>query len=349
MRKPELRTLVFTGHRPVLLLGTSVLVLAALVLALTGADHDLGKAASVRAEASGSASSSASAAASPSTSASTSTGTSASASASASASPSAAASSASATASASASATATADLTAALTAAVKDLVSGDGGQVSVAVEDLTTGDTVSDNVSDDYVTASIIKLDILETLLYQDQQSGSSPSSDQRELITEMIEQSDNDAALDLYDDAGGASGITAANKVFGLTGTDVDDEAFGDTTTTVSDQILLLRQAFTADSVLSSTNRDYIQDLMGDVESDQRWGVSAAADDPSSAAGDYALKNGWLPRSATNLWEINSIGEVAHDGHEYLVAVLSSSNESMDSGIDVIEKVAKAAVDSQG
>jgi hypothetical protein len=193
-----------------------------------------------------------------------------------------------------------------------------------------------------------VKLDILETLLYQDQQNGSSPGSSQRELITEMIEQSDNDAALDLYDDVGGSSAITAANKAFGLTDTDVDDEAFGDTTTTVTDQIRLLRQAFTADSVLTSAHREYIQDLMGDVESDQRWGVSAAADQSGSSADDYALKNGWLPRSATDLWEINSIGEVEHDGHEYLVAVLSSDNESMDSGIDVIEKVAKAAVDSQ-
>ena len=146
----------------------------------------------------------------------------------------------------------------------------------------------------------------------------------------------------------GSAEG-TAANKAFGLTDTEIDDEAFGDSTTTVNDQIRLLRQAFTANSVLTAAHRTYIQSLMGSVESDERWGVSAAADDASSSAKDYALKNGWLPRSATDLWEINSIGEVEHDGHEYLVAVLSRDNESMDSGIDVVQKVAKAAVDSQG
>ena len=219
--------------------------------------------------------------------------------------------------------------------------------MSVAVEDLSSGTTASYNVSDDYVTASIVKLDILETLLYDDQKNGTSPGSSQRELITEMIEQSDNQAALDLYDEEGGASAITAANKVFGLTDTDVDEDAFGDTTTTVTDQIRLLRQAFTDDSVLTSANREYIQSLMSKVESDQRWGVSAAADDPSSSATDYMLKNGWLPRSATNLWEINSIGEVTHDGHEYLVAVLSSDNETMDDGVDLIEKTAEAAVDA--
>jgi beta-lactamase class A len=219
----------------------------------------------------------------------------------------------------------------------------------VAVEDLSTGTTAGYNDTDDYVTASIIKVDILSTLLYNDQRDGTTLTSSQRTLATAMIENSDNDAASELYDDAGGASGITAANKVFGLTDTTVDDSAFGDTTTTAGDQIRLLRQVFTADSHLSSTNHAYIQNLMSHVETDQRWGVSAGADDSGEGASDYLLKNGWLPRSATNLWEINSIGEVEHEGHEYLVAVLSRDNTSMDSGISVIEKVAKQAVDALG
>jgi len=274
----------------------------------------------------------------------------ASAAASAPASPSAPASaspSASAGAPPSPSATPTEDPATALADAVADAVSDDDKHVSVAVEDLSSGVTASYNVSDDYVTASIIKVDILSTLLYNDQREGDSLSSTQRSLATAMIENSDNDAASALYDDAGGSSGITAANKAFGLTSTDIDDDAFGDTTTTAGDQIRLLRQVFTSDSKLTSANRDYIRNLMSHVETDQRWGVSAAADDPSESAGDYLLKNGWLPRSATNLWEINSIGEVEHDGHDYLVAVLSRDNTSMDAGVDVIEKVAQEAVDA--
>ena len=322
-----------------LLAGVCALALVAVAFALTGPGHSSAAAAPVAsktdagaghgASSDPSASTSPSAGATPSTSATHSATAGASASSSPSASP-------------------TEDPDQKLSAAVSSLVSADDGHVSVAVENLSTGTTVSDNVSDDYVTASIVKLDILETMLYQDQQAGSSPSSSESGDITAMIENSDNDAALDLFDDEGGAPAITAANKVFGLTDTDVDEDAFGDTTTTVSDQILLLRQAMTSDSVLTSANRSYIQNLMSNVESDQRWGVSAAADDASSSASDYLLKNGWLPRSATNLWEINSIGEVEHDGTEYLVTVLSSDNESMDSGVDVVQNVAKAAVDSQ-
>ena len=335
MRKPKLSSLLSTTSGMALVIGTSVLVLVAFAMALVGPDHLARASAAMKVDQTSN---------SPSATA----GATASASASASASSRDTADSETTLAGAdTSSASATSNASAAVASAVESIVSADDGHVSVAVEDQSSGTTAGYNVGDDYVTASIIKLDILETLLYDDQKNGTSPSSSQRTLITEMIKQSDNQAALDLYDDEGGASAVTAADTVFGLTDTDVDEDAFGDTTTTVTDQIRLLRQAFTDDSVLTSANREYIQSLMSGVESDQRWGVSSAADDSSSSATDYMLKNGWLPRSATGLWEINSIGEVTHDGREYLVAVLSSDNESMDDGVDVIEKAAKAAVDA--
>jgi beta-lactamase class A len=238
--------------------------------------------------------------------------------------------------------------------AVSGLTAADDGDVSVAVENLGTGVAASYNVSDKYVTASIVKLDILCTLLYQAQLSGHSPSDSEMALATTMIENSDNDAAQHLFEDEGGSPAITAANEVFGLTDTAVEensvDEAgysWGDTTTTAVDQLQLLRLIFTTSSVLTASNRSYIKSLMSNVESDQRWGVSAVADDPSPSGSDYMLKNGWLPRRVTNLWEINSVGEVQHDGQRYLVAVLSSNNKTMDSGISVVQQVAKAAVDA--
>jgi beta-lactamase class A len=242
-----------------------------------------------------------------------------------------------------------------LATAVSALTAADRDDVSVAVENLGTGVTASYNVSDKYVTASIVKLDILCTLLYQDQLSGHSPSNSEVSLSTTMIENSNNDAAQRLFEDVGGAPAITAANKVFGLTDTAVEegsmDEAgysWGDTTTTVLDQLRLLRQIFTTSSVLNTANRSYIKNLMSHVESDQRWGVSAAADDPSPSGSDYMLKNGWLPRRITNLWEINSVGEVQYNGQQYLITVLSNSNKTMDSGISVVQQIAKAAIDAR-
>lgn len=55
--------------------------------------------------------------------------------------------------------------------------------------------------------------------------------------------------------------------------------------------------------------------------------------------------QNGWMPRTATGLWNINSIGRVTAGGHTYLVAVLSGGQRTKESGIALVESAAKAAV----
>lgn len=69
--------------------------------------------------------------------------------------------------------------------------------------------------------------------------------------------------------------------------------------------------------------------------------GVSAAAD-----GSRWALKNGWLPRSTTGLWDVNSIGRVTGTvGDDYLVVVLSKGSTTQTKGISLIEAAAKAGV----
>ena len=46
-------------------------------------------------------------------------------------------------------------------------------------------------------------------------------------------------------------------------------------------------------------------------------------------------------------LWEINSIGEITHDGQRMLIDVLSRYNASEDSGITLVQQVAEAAADA--
>jgi hypothetical protein len=230
----------------------------------------------------------------------------------------------------------------ALTTAVAPLVRDDDGQGAVAVDDLTTGAEVGCSGTQEFVTASIVKVDILSTLLYQAQQSGYQLSPGEEALATTMIENSNDEAASGLYDDAGGAEGIDQANQVFGLSQTTIGTDGYwGLTTTTVDDQIRLLRLVFTRPSVLAVQSQDHIQDLMSQVEVDQQWGVPAAADDGTS----FMVKNGWLPSGTTGLWEINSIGEVVHDGQRMLIAALSEGNATEDSGIALVQAVAEAAV----
>jgi len=229
-----------------------------------------------------------------------------------------------------------------LSTAVAPLVTDDDDHVAVAVYDLSTGQFAAYGGSQEFITASIVKADILSTRLYQLQQEGSQLSGKEEALAVKMIENSDNDAATDLYDDDGEAPGIDDANQVFGLTETTVGTGGlWGLTTTTVDDQIKLLRLIFTSSSPLSSDSRSYIQDLMGEVETDQQWGVPVAADSGTW----FGVKNGWLPSSSDDgLWEINSIGKVTHDGQQMLIAVLSNYNDSESGGISVIEGVVDKA-----
>jgi beta-lactamase class A len=230
------------------------------------------------------------------------------------------------------------DLTAALAPEIRD----DGGHFAVAVDDLTTGSQEAYGGTEEFVTASIVKVDILVTLLYQAQEAGQALTGEDQDLATTMIENSDNDSASDLYYDVGGAEAIDAANRVCGLRETTAGTDGYwGLTTTTVDDQIRLLRVVFTSPSQLLPASQDYIQSLMSQVETDQQWGVTAAADPGTQPM----VKNGWLPNPS--LWEINSIGEVTHGGQRMLIAVLSDDNASEASGISLVEDVAKTAANA--
>jgi beta-lactamase class A len=229
-----------------------------------------------------------------------------------------------------------------LTSAAAPLAAQDDGHVAIAVDDLSNGQSASYAGNQEFVTASIVKVDILATRLYQLQQQNSQLSSGEKSLATTMIENSNNDSATALYNDDGESSGIDTANKAFGLTETTVGTGGYwGLTTTTPDDQIRLLRQVFTSQTILTSSSQAYIQGLMSQVEADQEWGVPSAADSGTS----FAVKNGWLPNPT--LWEINSIGEVTHDGQRMLIAVLSSDNETEDGGISLVQGVIGKAADA--
>ncbi|MEO3754606.1 serine hydrolase [Streptomyces sp. B6B3] len=203
-------------------------------------------------------------------------------------------------------------------------------------------------------TASIVKVDVLAALLLQAQDEGRELTGYERGLAEAAIQRSDNASTDELWTLIGTGDGLDAANERLGLTETTAGpDYTWGLTQTTSEDQIALLRAVFGDDSPLEPESRAYIQELMGSVVPDQQWGISAAAD------GDFELKNGWLPRSQTGLWDINSIGRVVVDddahfangtylaGDTYLVAVVSDGHVSQAAGIAVVEAAARLAVEA--
>lgn len=231
-----------------------------------------------------------------------------------------------------------------LATSVKALSASSKGRLSVAVIDLSdssAGVSYADG-SATYDTASIVKVDILATLLLRHQKAGTKMTSTEKSQATVMIQQSDNNAATSLWNAIGRRTGLDSANRTFGMSHTQGGSaDLWGLTQTTPADQLALLRVVFGGDdSPLSSASREYIKGLMHSVTTGQQWGVSAADEDDTG----FALKNGWLQRTATGLWDINSIGEVDYKGHTLLVCVLSSGNKSEKSGIAKVEDAAEAA-----
>ncbi|GAA3745517.1 serine hydrolase [Streptomyces tremellae] len=223
---------------------------------------------------------------------------------------------------------------------------GSHAALSVAALDLTDGRRAGYGTADEPVfdTASIVKADVLAALLLRAQDSGHALSAAQRDLASAMIKTSDNRATDRLWNTIGGTAGLTRANRRLGLTHTTAGAGGlWGLTQTTAHDQLTLLSAVYgTGHSPLTAASRAYARSLMAGVEADQRWGVSAGG----TPAG---LKNGWLPRSATGKWDINSIGAVTAGGHRVLLAALSSGNSGMDAGISLVEKGARAAVAALG
>ncbi|MEU3860019.1 serine hydrolase [Streptomyces sp. NPDC028722] len=197
-----------------------------------------------------------------------------------------------------------------------------------------------------YDTASIVKVDILAALLLQAQDAGRQLTARERKLAEPMIRRSDNTAADTLWRQIGRASGLAAANRRLGLTATTGGPgNRWGLTRTTASDQVRLLRNVFDAGgpapTALDADSRAYVRTLMSRVLPEQSWGVSAAG---AEGAGRI-LKNGWLERSTTGRWDVNSVGEVTVGGHRCLVAVLTDGSASMSDGVALVERTARAAV----
>jgi beta-lactamase class A len=219
------------------------------------------------------------------------------------------------------------------------LLGARSSDVSAYGVDLRTGRTASFGQGSGMATASMVKLDILLTFLLQHQDGGTSPTAGETALATAMITRSDNAAASALWNAVGAGSGIAAANHRFGLGAATVPGPSsyWGSTTTNAADQVRLMRLVLSANSPLSATSRSYALRLLRSVESDQRWGVSAAAD-----TADVALKNGWLPRSVDGgRWVVTSVGAVTSQGDPLVLAVLTRSSSTMDAGITMVEDVA--------
>lgn len=218
---------------------------------------------------------------------------------------------------------------------------------SLVMVDRTTGITYRYRASSQYVTASIVKVDILAALLLRDQRAHRKLTAAQRADAEIMIRYSDNKAADRLYTRLGGAAGLDAANRGLKLRHTHAVDGRCLDllcwslTRTTAADQVRLLQSLVRGGGPLTAKNRSYVLGLMGRVIKEQSWGVRAAAREGD----EVANKNGWMTHEADgDRWAVNSIGRVRGHGHDFLIAVLTAHNPSNGYGIATAEHMVALA-----
>jgi beta-lactamase class A len=233
-----------------------------------------------------------------------------------------------------------------LGSAAKAYLSTRAGSVLAAVYDERTNRLWTLGQASPQNEASIVKVDILETLLAQHHVRGTELSASDVTLAQEMIEDSDNNAATALWNEVGGARAISAYNRSVGLTDTTLSGcvtcpgfpwPGWGLSTTTAADQIALLRELLQPSAQLTGGQQAFALGLMKHVTPSQRWGVAAGL--PLTAT--VALKDGWLPlTSGGDDWQVNSIGWIFGGRGNYLIAVLTTGNPSEQYGIDTISEL---------
>ena len=190
------------------------------------------------------------------------------------------------------------------------------------------------------ITASMVKIDILATLLHEDQVDHGSLSPAVREAATTMIEQSDNATAQMLWNDIGGFGlstnwrgtggyyAISAFNALVGMRQS-VTSWGWGTMLTTPADYLRLLRAIWLPGRLLDPAAAQVERQLMENVIPAQRFGVPAGV--PADAI--VGVKDGWLP-DASDGWQVNSAGYVHQGSTTYLAVLMSAGDPTETYGI---------------
>ncbi|MFE6461268.1 serine hydrolase [Streptomyces cinereoruber] len=216
-------------------------------------------------------------------------------------------------------------------------LAGRAGTVAVGLRDRTTNTTCTLRATTSYDSASIVKVTVLATLLWDAKKTNRYLTSRETGLATAMITKSDNAATTTLWKQLG-VTKVKGFLTAAGMTRTVPGSGGYwGLTQINVTDEQCLLSLITAKNTVLSDNARAYILKLMGNVVTSQKWGTPAGA--PASVS--VHVKNGWLQR-ATRGWRVHSVGTFKGGGHDYTVSVLTDGNSTMNYGVSTIQAVAK-------
>lgn len=212
-----------------------------------------------------------------------------------------------------------------------------GSNVGVEVYDQTHQRAYSSNGTEQFLTASSIKVPIMLTFLAMTESQGREPDGQEQDLLTAMIEHSDNDAASALFAEIGGATGIANYMQQIGISGLVPDNDAWGYSQITPQAMVELLTKLHDG-TILTTMDRATALNLMQQVETDQQWGVG----DTAPAGATFAMKNGWVP-GPDGLWSVNTSGIVNAGGETYIISVYTQEQPALADGQALVGQVCSA------
>jgi hypothetical protein len=225
-------------------------------------------------------------------------------------------------------------LAARISSGILSALSGRSSAVGLTVYDRVTGVTCKLHPHWHMDSASVVKVTILSALLRKEH---GNLTAAQKQLATQMITASDNNAASALWAE----TGLTSLQNFLNLAGMQETqlgpDGYWGLTQITAHDEMTLLKLLTSKNSVLSAASCGYVLNLMAHVIPSERWGVPAGA--PTNVT--VHVKNGWLPQP-THGWRIHSIGSFSGHGRNYMIVVLTWNNPTMTYGVDTVQAVAE-------
>ena len=210
--------------------------------------------------------------------------------------------------------------------------------VDAVVYDVTRQRYYTYHDTDQFITGSSMKVPIMLTFLDMTEREGREPNDQEMNLLTTMIENSNNDSASAFYfHKIGGAAGVASYLQRIGITGLDPNPSAWGYSLITPLAMVNLLTLLHEG-KILTGHDRDLALSLMENIELDQRVGAGDTA--PSGAI--VAMKDGWLP-GPDGLWAMNTSGIVLVGQETYIISVYTHGQPSLDAGHAIVRHVCGA------
>ncbi len=203
-----------------------------------------------------------------------------------------------------------------------------GDTAGAVVYDVTHKRYYTYHANTQFITASSMKIPILLTFLDMTERQGREPNDQEMDLLTTMIENSNNDSASALfYGEIGGAVGVASFLQRIGISDLHPNSDSWGYSQVSPLSMVNLLTRVYEG-TILTAHDCSLVVSLMEQVESDQQAGVGDTAPDGATVA----MKDGWV-LGPDGLWAMNSSGVVTLGQETYIIAVYTQEQSSLEDG----------------